>query len=492
MRAVGYACSAAVLAALVLVGPPAGAAVVDVAAVRTATGPAVCRVTVENAWGVPLVMASGFLLGDGRFVVTDLGAVARPGVDRVTLQFQDGPPVTVREFGMADPVLGLVLLRLPADAPKRSGLLLATGLPSQEGNVTVMVAGWQWGRSFEVAVGRLCRGPGIKEVAALTRVETQSGIDAFVRMEGGRLDGAAGSPLLDSAGTVLAVNLDVPIRNTVATLAMPATSLRSALMVAAPQLKALSELPKPLWPVKSLRIPGNPVTSQEFLNAVSRFKTALTCRRCGGRGKIASSGGGHYGYGYSDYYIPCSACGGETVAFKDEGLKLLEGLVEQGTCTLWVPAMEEKARANVRAVALETLTTLAGYGRRFQGDVASAVGSELGKRDAAFPMGIILKARVLKPRETPDGRYIFFAPQRGNTTFLARAEDLAPPAGRGSPVRNEPIEGTWILLAGTVLARCTTDSGQGLFVLPMEWMPIGAPPPLPPPPPEKPPRPRGH
>ncbi|MFO8012629.1 MAG: hypothetical protein R6X20_04900, partial [Phycisphaerae bacterium] len=44
-------------------------------ALRARVGDAVCTVTAENAWGVPVSVASGFALGDGRFVVTDLAAV---------------------------------------------------------------------------------------------------------------------------------------------------------------------------------------------------------------------------------------------------------------------------------------------------------------------------------------------------------------------------------------------------------------------------------
>jgi hypothetical protein len=473
MKTIALAFAASALAALLLVGPAARAATIDVAGVKAATGPAVCRVTVENAWGVPLAQASGFLLGDGRFAVTDLGAVARAGVNRATLHFQDGPTVTVREFGLAEPALGLVLLRLPADAPKRQGLPLATGLPALEGGAAVVVAGWQWGRQFEVVAGRLCRGPLIKEVASLARIDTPSGVDAFVRVEGGRMDGAAGSPVLDSSGTVLAVNLEVPVRNTIAVLAIPATSLWTALKAAVPQLKPLSELPNPLWPAKSLRGPGAPVTAQAFAGTIKKFKNALTCQRCGGRGRVASPDSG---YDYGDYtMMPCPMCNGETVVFKD-ALPLLQRFVEDGTCTVWAPAMEERARAQVRAGAQDMLAILAGYGRRFQWDLSSAVSAAFEKGDGALPVGVALRARVLKAQDAPDGRYLFLSHMRSGTTLAVRADDLMLPAGRGAGFRREPAEGTWVFLAGTVLARCAAGDRKAFFILPMEWMPIPAPP----------------
>jgi hypothetical protein len=479
-RAARMAFPAMALAAVALVVPPAVAATIDVAGVKTATGPAVCRVTAENSWGVPLAMASGFLLGDGRFAVTDLGVVARPGVDRVSLHFQDGVTVAVREFGMADPGLGLVLLRLPADAPKRQGLALAQGLPSLDGSAPVVVAGWQWGRQFEVVVGRLCKGPLIKEVAALTRVDTPFGVESFLRVDGGRLDGASGSPVLDADGTVLAVNLDVPIRTAIATLAMPATSLRTALMTAAPQLKPLSELPKPLWPARSLRTQGGPVTPQAFLGLISQFKTALTCQKCGGKGRVTApyggvGGGGYgYGYGYGDYTVICPTCGGETVVFNEAALKLLGTVAEQGTSTVWAPVVDERVRAKVRAGAQDTLVTLAGYGYRFQRELARVVGLALEKSSLTFPAGIAFKARVLKAQDAPDGRYVFLA-QDSSVTFVVRVEDLVPPGGKGVSARTAPPEGSWVFVAGTILGRCKADGRQGLFVLPMEWMPASAP-----------------
>ncbi len=77
------------------VGPPK----FDLQFLRGSAGPAVCRITVENAWGIPQAVVSGFLLGEGRFVVTDLGTVARPGAARARLLFSDGAEAEATEFG---------------------------------------------------------------------------------------------------------------------------------------------------------------------------------------------------------------------------------------------------------------------------------------------------------------------------------------------------------------------------------------------------------
>ena len=71
----------------------------DPQGLRESAGPAVCRITVENAWGIPQAVVSGFLLGEGRFVVTDLGAVARRGAARASLLFSDGFQAEATEFG---------------------------------------------------------------------------------------------------------------------------------------------------------------------------------------------------------------------------------------------------------------------------------------------------------------------------------------------------------------------------------------------------------
>jgi len=168
----------------------------DPAEVRRTIEPALCLVTAENAWGAPVAVATGFLLGEGRFAVTDLGAVAQPGVARVTLTFAGGSTSVATEFGMADPALGLVALHVPRGRSTSPGLPLAPRLPALDGLGAVAAAGWRWGTEIEVVTGRVWRGPAIRDVAVRTRIETPVGVDAFLRMDGGRIDGASGSPVV--------------------------------------------------------------------------------------------------------------------------------------------------------------------------------------------------------------------------------------------------------------------------------------------------------
>jgi hypothetical protein len=449
-----------------------GAAPVDWGAVRAAAQASVCCVRVNNAWGVPVATASGFLIGDGRFVVTDLGAVARPSVERVRLTFADGSAAWAAQFGMADPVLGLVVLRLEGDAAPRQGLPLAAALPPLDGTAPVAAAGWQWGSQLDVVTGRLWRGPTIREVAALTSVDTPPGVDAFVRIDGGRT-ACAGAPVFDSAGTVVAVTMEVTVHDTSAALAMPASSLRSALLGTQPQLKALADLPKPLWPSRLLRLAGAPATAGDCASAVSTFKAAMTCPTCQGRGKVRVADSSMWSYSLP-YYVPCRKCHAETCCAQPSVVKALAQAVEGATRTFWAPVADEKSWKAARATGAEVIKSLAAAGRHFQYDHAGLQGK--GLKSGVMPQGVLVHAEVQKKIDGPDGRYVILAPRNGAMPVVVRADDLVAPGAKSTVVaRKEPADGTWIFLAGTAIARLQGPDPQGVFVLPLEWTPAAMP-----------------
>jgi len=126
---------------------PTGPAAIDVNAVREKVSPGTCQVTVLNGWGVPVAYANGFLLGQGRFVLTDLGAVGQPGVSSVSLKFQNGPVATAKEFGLAHTATGLVALRVEAEAPSRTGLELAPEAPPVDAGPMTAARRGRGGRS---------------------------------------------------------------------------------------------------------------------------------------------------------------------------------------------------------------------------------------------------------------------------------------------------------------------------------------------------------
>jgi len=452
------------------------AAPIDMASVRAAAGPAVCRIVPETSWGIPAAFATGFVLGDGRFVVTDLGSVGRPGVVLAMLTFQDGSKAAAREFGMADPAVGVALLRLPETGPKRAGLSLAAALPALDGTATVAAAGWQWGSQLEFVTGRLWKGPAIREFAALAHVEPPAGADVFVRMDGGRMEGGPGSPVLDASGTVLAMGFELVVRDTVAPLGMPATALRGALLSAQPQLRPLAELPKPLWSTRVLRMPGPPAATADLAGAVNRFKAALTCQMCKGTGQVVAPwrGGGIISQ-FFDAKIPCPDCRGELAVISEGALKTLVSLAEQGTRTVWAPGGDDRARASARAAATEMLRSVTGYGPHFRGDLARLVGAALNTGTVPMPCGIVCQAQLSGTADGPDGRYIFLSPWRSQATLAVRAEDLAAP-GYKTGVRREPPPDSWIVLVGAVLSRFKGESREGFYVLPCEWLPYSPPP----------------
>ena len=116
-------------------------------AVRKTVSPKVCLVVAENAVGVPRGYATGFLMGDGRFALTDLATLAQPGVAQAELRFDDGTVARSVTFGMADPVLGVAAIFVEqSDALKRDGLRLSLKVPAPEDAAPVAVAGWQWSR----------------------------------------------------------------------------------------------------------------------------------------------------------------------------------------------------------------------------------------------------------------------------------------------------------------------------------------------------------
>jgi hypothetical protein len=481
-----------VLAALALAGlalaDGAGAApAADLAAMKRTAGPAVCRLSVENAWGVPAAVVSGFLLGDGRFIVSDLGAVAQPATTRVTVQFQDGQTAAATQFGMADPGLGLVALRVEADpseegkadaaATARKGLPLAPELPSLEGGVVVVAVGWRWGDQLTAVVGRLGKGPPIREVAARVRAELPAGVDSFVRMDGARLELASGSPMLDASGTVVAVTLDVMIRDTIASLAIPASSLRTTLLAAQPQLKPLSDLPKPIWPERVLRLPGAPPVATEVTRLAAENKKALRCPTCDGRGRVdwfSGFGMGRMSARSRDATVTCPTCHGERYTIQQTHLPGISDMVLAATRIAWAPTTDERTRASTRAAVLDSVKSLGGVGDYFVNRLAALTMDDLGR--SALPRGVILPCQVRQHVEGPDGPYAILLPFGSETPVAVRVADLTALGAKGPLAdHKDPADQAWIFLAGAVLSRFDSGNDKGFYILPVEWAPITAP-----------------
>lgn len=142
------------LAGLMGMAGPCAAAGAGTDGVAGSVGPQVCLVRVE-ALGLPAAYASGFLMGEGRFVLTDLASVAQPGVKSVTVIFQDGTEAVAKTFSMADPAMGIAAIGvdLPPDKAAQ-GLDLSKAEEPKEG-VPAEVVGWRGGKELIKTAGRL-------------------------------------------------------------------------------------------------------------------------------------------------------------------------------------------------------------------------------------------------------------------------------------------------------------------------------------------------
>ncbi len=460
---------------LAAVGAAAGSAPLDETAIRAKLAPCLCRVTVQNAWGVPLALANGFVLGNGRFVVTELGALARPGGVRAVMRFQDGSEVASNQFGLADPVSGLAALYLKPGVSSREGLALALELPPLAAGPTVATMGREEGSELEPATGRLVAGPRMNELAARTGVSVLKADWTFLRIARRGVVGTSGMPVLDGEGTVLGVRIDVVGRGVTAPLVVPATTLRAALLASERELKPLTELPKAAWAVPILRLEGRPVTAPEFGRLARDLKDSLVCKKCNGRGSFASSSYSSL-YSYIPTRVTCKACGGDGIACVEGVYAKLAEVAEECTRVAWAPGIEARARKAILTEGIQRLKKLAGTGRQFQRAWAAAAAA-----DAGFPRGIVIYARAGETIDGPDGRYTRLEAAGSRKSLIFRAGAVTNPSAPG-PVGApaEPKKGTWIVLGGVAQTRIGPAKratkwqprrGGAVYVLPFGWVP---------------------
>ena len=445
--------------------PTAAATKPDPEAVLQTVGPAVCAVVVENGWGVSQSVATGWLLGDGRFVITDLGALKVRGAARATLRFADGTRVSAETFGMADPALGLAALKVEETASVRQGLTLASELPALGPSSLVAMTGYDWGETLKVKAGRLLPGPQIQTVASRTGVAPPAGVDRFLRIEGDRLHAGSGSPLTDAEQRVLAVRLDVQVKGMSSVLAMPATTLRASLLSATPELKPLGALPDPYWPVRILRLTGEPAGLETFTKASNAIGRAMVCDRCDGEGKLNV-------HRFVGRDIDCPQCLGTGIHLSPEVLEMLSEWARQGTRVAWVPQIDSRTRSGVRKIGVEMLARLAPVGRRLRRVFGGLGRLNVTQANPEDPQGVILYAQVDNLLEGPDGEYLILDAFNTRTPIAVRVEDLLGHDGLGPlPGRRVPREGSWFALAATVVSEFDTGEVTGVYVLPFEWAP---------------------
>lgn len=470
MRWTLTACGAALAA---LVPAARGAEPLDAAAVRTAAGPRVCLVRAENGLGVPMGYASGFLLGAGKFVVTDLATLTQPGVRRVTLRFDDGATAAATQFGMADPATGLVAVLVEKPDAARGGLGLSTATAAAD--TPVVVVGWELGEALDVAAGSLPGGLPAADVAAEAKIEPPQGAPEFLALAGPRLDVASGAPVLDASGGVVGVWLDV-IGSSKQTI-VPAGALRGALLSAGTQLKALAELPKPAWPVAVDVLPGKPVNGAIFAGLVRSVKSRSRCRACAGSGQVMVSKvvgkqrvGGMVRSIVRKEAEPCKTCSGETVVC-DEGLYGYYAKMAEGAVRLRLsPDNDDKVKQAAVENGSSLLAALAKVGSRYRDGLIGQAADDMARPAGEFPRGVVVYAQVGSTVETADGKFTLLAPVRSSRGLVVPADALTRPlADDAGPTAAAPGEGDWIILMGLAEGAVTLEGRSPVFVRLFGW-----------------------
>jgi hypothetical protein len=448
--------AAAVLAAwaAIAAGPRAARAAetFDLAAARKAAAVKVCRLTVQSETGACLGYATGFLIGDGRFALTDLAAAAQPGAAQADLLFEDGTRAKALAFGMADVALGVAALRVDGDPLPQGGLRLRPGPAAADGSLRVVTAGWQWSE-------RLMAGPTAAQLAVQLGLPVPPGPRAFAGLYGGAVPGTTGAPILDERGEVVGVLLDLA-GGPGGPLVVPAAAVRDAILSAKPELKPLAALPKPLWPTRVRVMAGEPVRPPSVGWAARDLPARVRCGRCAGRGTVSAKRvvgrGMVLGRPRPIWGLvaeTCPDCQGEGVAVKNDTYQYFGNVALLGTKAWYQPESDEAARASVRESALDLLRGLAKAGPEFRRAFAQAAAEALRKGRAAheFPAGAVLYAQVRETDDGPDGRYIVLAPYQGAPLLVTRtgAGGAAPNPGKPDP--GPPWSyGDWIVVAGAV------------------------------------------
>jgi len=498
-----YAIVGWALAACVLGGAAAAWAAepsLDLVALRKIAGASVCLVTAQNGYGLTMARASGFAFGEGKFILTDLGALAQTGVARASIQFPDGTMASSTQFGMADPVLGLTVIRLDEGSPQVPGLNLAVDPPSLDDATPVCRMGWRWGKELAVSVGHLIKGPDLADLAAKLNVTLPADPPVLLSMEGLHPEGADGGPVVNKDGVVVGVAVEMAGANGTTGLIVPALAIRKALATATPKLSPLKDLPKPLWPGPVYLVAGEPVKPGQFSATVGSIRSRAKCSQCNGKGQVTvEKVVGTERVGGLEHKIvrqvneTCPKCQGEGVFFPPNNTlyPTFTNLGEQGLRLIAFPDTDDKAVDAAQRNGRAVLQGLGEVGNRFRDAFTRAVRDDL-DRGKQFPRGVIVFAQVRDTLEGTDGKYVVLAPYQSTTMLVMRTEApvsaesrvLSAKPSEGAPKASDPKPpfprapgrpnlsyGRWIILAGLVESPVDIESHPYLYIRPFDWAP---------------------
>jgi len=443
----------------------------------------VCLVTVRNSAGLPRGYATGFVIGDGRFVLTDLATLVQPGVVQAQVHFEDGTSRTARRFGFADPVLGMAAIALEGDGPLRPGLVLAAEEVPVDGSVAVVSAGWEWGTAFKLVRGRLVSGKSGADLAAEVGCDPPAAQLAFLNVNGGAVAGTNGSPVLDGQGNVVGIWLALAGKGGLIEVVVPAAAVRQALLLAKPELKDFADLPASFWPTRVQRLKGETPSPAALAQTVRSVRIQVLCKKCKGTGSIiVTRVVGHRRVGgivqaeVRRDRETCPDCSGEGTIMDESAYKTLMLLADQAVRLSLDSGVEERGReaayTNVVEI-LESMGKLTGRARR--AFIAAAV-KELSRGAGDSPRGIVAYAQVRESLAGPDGDYVVFAPFGSRHLFAARKDGLSALSGKG---RDPPAEkgppglsyGRWVVLAVVAEGSFDLEGKKVVFVRPAAWVP---------------------
>jgi len=456
-------------------GPAGGAAALpDPLEMHTLATPRVCLVQADGALGVTEAYATGFLLGAGKFVITDLASLARPGVEKVTVRFKDGTSLESEQFGMADPATGLVAIALPEAKKDPGGLSLSTAAVAAEDGLPIVVVGWRYAEDIDLATGRLADEVPAVELAETCGVKAPNGDLAFVRLRAPAKGIAVGAPILDAAGGVVGTMMRVV--GVDGLLAVPAGALRRALLAAEAKLEPLSKLPAPVWPVAVETLPGQPMTPQQFAGAVRAVKLRSRCDQCRGSGHImVKKVVGYRRFGGMVRPIikqvpePCDKCGGDGIVC-EAGLYEYFARMGEGATRL---AADPTTKASVMEAVVDNtgglLDALRKIGDPYRSRLAHQASKDLGKGAGPFPRGVVVYAQRLETVRHAGVEYTFLRPYRSSVRLAVPTADLERPLGAAPGKARSPGIGDWIVLAGLARASVDLSNHRSVYVTLFGW-----------------------
>jgi len=443
--------------------------------IRKLASPRVCLVRADGPLGLPEAYASGFLLGSGKFVITDLASVARPGVGQVTLQFEDGTRVTAHRFGMADPATGLVAIELPKPRTEPGGLTLSTAAVASDQGLPTIVLGWRYAEEIGLVTGRLVNGLPADELANRCNITGPAGRVTFLSLHAPATSIATGAPVLDATGGV--VGIMMRLNGVGPLLAVPAGALRLAFLEAKPELKPFSQLPKPLWPVAVEVLAGKPMTPQQFAGAARAIKARSRCDKCGGAGTVTvKKVVGHRRIGGMVRPIiqrvpqRCDACGGDGIVCPEGIYAYFQRMAEAATRLAADPATPDSVMQAAVTNTNSLLAALRQVNAAYRNRLARQASKDLGKGGGTYPRGLFLYAQRLETVRHAGRQYTFLSPFQSSVRFVVPTEDLGHPLGvdKGKGAHG-PGPGDWVILAGLARGRVRLDKHHAIYVKPFGW-----------------------